>query len=177
MESLTGKSTDVAEGYIAIGRVAGPWGVRGEVKVNLHTDFPERFKTTPIVYLGPEARPVRVLSSRRHKGQVLLRLEGYSTPESTEELRDLWVQVPHSELTVLPEDEHYVFEMIGLAVRTTDGRRLGAITEVLLTSANEVLVVRGESGEVLIPYLKSVVVAEDLAAGEIIVEPVPGLLD
>lgn len=176
-ESLAGRSPEVAEGYIAIGQVAGPWGVRGEVKVNLHTDFPERFKTTTVVYLGPQAQPVRVLGSRLHGGQVLLRLEGYTTREAAEALRNLWVQVPRDQVVPLPEGEHYVFEMIGLRVRTADGRQLGVITEVLLTAANDVLVVEGDLGEVLIPYLSSVVVAEDMAAGEIVVQPPPGLLD
>lgn len=177
MESLTGRSPDIAAGYIAIGQIVGPWGVHGDVKVNLHTDFPERFQTTQVVYVGPQAQPLQVLNSRQHKGQVLLRLEGYNTPEATEELRNLWVQVPEAELTSLPEGEHYIFEMIGLAVRTTDGRNLGQIMEVLLGEANEVLVVRGDLGEVLIPYINNVVVQENLDAGEIVIEPVPGLLD
>lgn len=177
LESLAGRSPDIAEGYVAIGQVVGPWGVRGEVKVNLHTDFPERFKTTAVVYLGPEARPVRVLGSRLHKGQVLLRLEGYTTREAAEALRNLWVQVPRDQVMPLAEGEHYVFDMIGLQVHTTDGRLLGAVTEVLFTDANEVLVVQGEAGEVLIPYLSAVVAAEDMAAREIVIHPLPGLLD
>lgn len=177
MQSLTGRSPDIAAGYIAIGQIAGPWGVHGDVKVNLHTDFPERFQTTKVVYVGPQAQPLQVLSSRLHKGQVLLRLEGYDTPEATEELRNLWVQVPEAELVNLPEGEHYVFEMIGLAVRTTDGRNLGQITEILLSAANEILVVQGDLGEVLIPYISSVVVHEDLSAREIVIKPMPGLLE
>lgn len=177
MESLSGRSPDVAPGYIAIGQIVGAWGVHGDVKVNLHTDFPERFRTTEIVYLGVQARPVRVLKSRLHKGQALLRLEGYKTPEAVEALRDLWVQVPETAVVPLPEGEHYVFEMIGLAVHTTDGRYLGQIVEVLLTGANEVLVVQSDAGEVLIPYLNSIVVEEDVRGGQIVIEAVPGLLD
>jgi 16S rRNA processing protein RimM len=177
MESLTGRSPDIAAGYIAIGQIVGPWGVHGDVKVNIHTDFPERFQSMEVVYVGPQAQPLRVLSSRQHKGQVLLRLQGYTTPEATEQLRNLWVQVPETELISLPEGEHYVFEMIGLTVRTGDGRHLGQITEVLLGEANEVLVVQGDLGEVLIPYISSVVIQEDFSTGEIVIEPVPGLLE
>ncbi len=177
MESLSGRSPDIAPGYIAIGQIVGAWGVHGDVKVNLHTDFPERFQTTEIIYLGVQAQPVRVLKSRLHKGQALLRLEGYETPEAVEALRNLWVQVPETDVVPLPEGEHYVFEMIGLAVHTTDGRYLGEIVEVLLTGANEVLVVQGNAGEVLIPYLSSIVVEEDVRGGHIVIEAVPGLLD
>lgn len=177
MESLTGKSPDIAEGFVAIGQVVGAWGVHGDVKVAVHTDFPERFTTIQRVYLGPDARAWRVLKGRLHKGQALLRLEGIDQPEAVEPLRNLWVQIPLAEVMPLAEDEHYVFEMVGLRVRTTDGRDLGQVVEVLLTEANAVLVVHGEGDEVLIPYLANVVVAEDLAAGQLTVAPVPGLLD
>jgi 16S rRNA processing protein RimM len=177
MQSLTGSSPDIADGYIAIGQILRPWGVRGEVKVALHTDFPERFQQLELVYLGPEARPVPVLASRMHQGQALLRLEGYDTPEAAEALRNLWIQVPQDQLMPLPEDEHYVFEMIGVHVVTTDGRDLGEIAEVLITSANDVLVIRSATGEILIPYIDDVVAEEDLPARRIVIRPLPGLLD
>ncbi len=52
MQSFTGRSSEIADGYIAIGHIGSVFGVRGEVKVTLHTDFPERFTELPLVYLG-----------------------------------------------------------------------------------------------------------------------------
>ncbi len=176
MESLSGHSAEVAEGYVAIGRIGSPWGIKGEVKIALHTDFPERFLDIQVVYLGADARPVRILSSRFHKNQALCQIEGYSDRSAVEPLRGLWVQVPVDEIMPLAEDEHYIFDLIGLRIRTSDGRDLGEIKEVLFTGANEVFVVRGEQGEVLIPYIDDVIAQENLAAGEIIINPVPGLL-
>jgi 16S rRNA processing protein RimM len=177
LESFTGQSPDIAEGYIAIGHIAAVFGVKGEVKVTLATDFPERFQGLETVYLGPEARPVRLLSSRPHQGNVLARLEGYNDRDSAQTLQGLWIQVPRADILPLGEGEHYVFQLIGLRVRTTDGRELGVIDEILSTPANEVFVVRGDAGEVLIPYINDVIAEERLDAGEIIVHPVPGLLD
>lgn len=177
MQSLTGRSPDIADGYFAIGQILRPWGVRGDVKVALHTDFPQRFQDLTLVYLGPEARPAQVLSSRMHQGQALLRLEGYDTPEAAEALRGLWIQLPQDQLMPLPADEHYVFEMIGVHVVTTDGRDLGEIAEVLITSANDVLVIRNAAGDILIPYIDDVVAEEDLPARRITIRPLPGLLD
>ncbi|HSN73555.1 MAG TPA: ribosome maturation factor RimM, partial [Anaerolineae bacterium] len=127
--------------------------------------------------LGPEARPVRLLSSRPHQGSLLARLEGYPDRTASEALLGLWIQVPQADLLPLGEGEHYVFQLVGLRVRTTDGRDLGVIEEILSTPANEVFVVRGEAGEVLVPYINDVIAEERLDAGEIIVHPVPGLLD
>lgn len=177
MESFTGRSRDIADGYIAIGYISTVFGVKGEVKVALATDFPERFQGLETVYLGPEARPVRLLSSRPHQDQLLVRLEGYPDRTAALALPGLWIQVPESELVPLPEGEHYVFQLVGLQVRTTDGRRLGVIDEILSTPANEVFVVRDGAEEVLIPYIDDVIAEERLDAGEIVVRPVPGLLD
>ncbi len=177
MQSLTGRSPDIADGFIAIGHIAAVFGVKGEVKVTLATDFPERFQGLETVYLGPDARPVRMLSSRPHQDNLLVRLEGYNDRDAAQTLQGLWIQVPQADILPLGEGEHYVFQLVGLRVLTTDGRDLGVIEEILSTPANDVFVVRGEAGEVLIPYINDVIAEERLDAGEMIVHPLPGLLD
>lgn len=178
MQSYIGRPTDIAPGYIAIGQITSVHGVRGEVKVTLYTDFPERFNQKPVVYLGPDARPVRVLGARPHQDALLVRLEGYADRAAAETLRGLWVQIPETDVAPLAEGEQYVFKLIGVRVRTTEGRDLGKISEVLSTGANEVFVVQSEDGaEVLIPYISDVIAEERVDLGEMIVHPLPGLLD
>ena len=178
MQSFTGRPSDIAEGFIAIGQISSVFGVHGEVKVSLHTDFPERFTKLPLIYLGPEARPVQVVGARPHQGAMLVRLEGCNDRTAAEALRGLWIQIPEADVVPLQEGEQYVFKLIGIRVRTTDGRDLGVITEILATGANDVFVVQDEKGsEVLIPYISDVIASEQIELGEIIVHPVPGLLD
>ena len=177
MQSFTGRSPDIADGFIAIGHIAAVFGVKGEVKVTLATDFPERFQGLETVYLGPDARPVRMVSSRPHQDNLLVRLEGYDDRDAAQTLQGLWIQVPQADILPLGEGEHYVFQLVGLRVLTTDCRDLGVIEEILSTPANDVFVVRGEAGEVLIPYINDVIAEERLDAGEMIVHPLPGLLD
>ncbi len=177
MESFTGRSSEIAEGYIAIGYIAAVFGVKGEVKVTLATDFPERFQGLTTVYMGPEARPVRLLSSRPHQDFLLVRLEGYADRTAAQALPGLWLQVPEADVLPLSEGEHYVFQLIGLRVRTTDGREVGVIEEILSMPANDVFVVQGPAGEVLVPYINDVIAEERLEDGEIVVHPLPGLLD
>jgi 16S rRNA processing protein RimM len=177
LQSFTGRSPDIAEGYIAIGHIGSVFGIKGEVRVTLATDFPERFQGLETVYLGPEARPARLLTSRPHQDAMLVRLEGYHDRTAAEALVGLWIQVPQADVLPLRDGEHYIFQLIGLRVRTTDGRDLGVIEEILSPPANEVFVVRGDGGEVLVPYINDVIAEERLDAGEIIVHPVPGLLD
>ena len=69
--------------YLAVGRILGAHGVRGEVKVQIHTDVPERFRPDQQLYLesSGEWQPVTILGCRFHQGNALLFLQGYSAAE------------------------------------------------------------------------------------------------
>ena len=177
MQSFTGLSSEIADGYIAIGHIGSLFGVKGEVKVTPATDFPERFRALKTVYLGPDARPIQLVSSRPHQNALLVRFAGYTTREEAQALVGLWVQIPAADVLPLAEGERYIFQLIGLKVRTTDGRDLGVVDEVLSTPANEVLVTHGPLGELLIPYINDVIAEENPHSDEIVVYPIPGLLE
>lgn len=176
-QSFSGLSDQVAEGYIAVGQIGRAFGVRGEVFVALHTDSPQRILDLDTLYLGPDAAPVHLVTARPHKDGVVVRLEGYDDRTAVEALRGLWLQVPRSALPPLPPDEHYIFDLIGVRVAVVDGEELGEISEILFTGANEVFVVNGPRGELLIPYISDVVASEDIPGGRLVVHRFPGLLD
>ena len=87
------------------------------------------------------------------------------------------VQISIEDAAPLEEGEYYHFQVIGVEVEMESGERLGRVTEVLETGANDVYVVRGPRGEVLIPAIESVVRVLDLEAGRMVVSPLPGMLD
>ena len=162
--------------YLVVGRIVAPWGVRGEVKVTLETDFPERFEQLERVYLGEKATSFVLERSRLHKGHALLKLGGCDDRDAAEKLRGQLVQIPIEEAMPLGEDEYYVYQIVGLDVWTTEGEHLGRVSEVLFTGANDVYVVRGEKGEILIPAVEDVVLEIDLAGGRLTVELMEGLI-
>ena len=167
----------MADGYIVIGQLGRAFGVRGEIFVVPQTDSPERFLDLGTVYIGPEAQPIRLLSARPHKNGVVVKLEGYEDRTAVETLRGQSLHIPRSDLPELPEGENYVFDLLGLQVVTVDGEDLGTISEIMFTGANEVFLVDGPKGELLIPYINDVIANEDLAEGRIVVHRFPGLLD
>jgi 16S rRNA processing protein RimM len=77
----------------------------------------------------------------------------------------------------LPDGQYYHRQIIGLKVRTTQGELLGDVTEILTGKSNDNYIVRGERGEVLIPAIEDVIRSIDLKRGEIVIEPITGLLD
>ena len=83
---------------------------------------------------------------------------------AAEKLKGLLIAVPRSSLPVHEEGEYYWADLIGLAVINEAGESLGTVAEMLDTGANDVLIVRGNGPDVLIPFLKSVIKHVDMAA-------------
>ncbi len=163
--------------FLVIGRILKPHGVRGEVRVELHTDLPERFEWLDMVYVGKTSpRQIGVEGVRYHKSWALLKLEGYDDREAAASLRSEWLQVPEELGIPLEDGEYFLFQLIGLDVRTDSGRHLGQISEVLETKANNVFIVRGPHGEVLIPDIDEIVLKIDFEAQEMLIHPLDGLL-
>lgn len=162
--------------FLVIGQVSKPHGVRGEVRVQPHTDLPERFTWLETVYVGEDdPQPVAVESVRFHQGVVLLKLAGYDDREAVQTLRGEWLLVPEAEGIPLEEGEYYLYQLEGLRVYSETGEYLGKLITVLETGANNVFVVEGESGEILLPDTKEVIQAIDFENGCMTVHLLPGL--
>ncbi len=165
---------DNAPEYLIIGQVVGSWGVRGEAKVSIITDFPERFSLLKRVYLGEEHTPYRVQHARLHKQWALIKFVGVDRPADARALAGQYISIPSSEAMPLAEGEYYEHQILGLAVWTNEGEYLGRIKEILFTGSNDVYVVRGDT-ELLIPALKDVVLQVDLDQGRMVVHLLEGL--
>jgi len=162
--------------HLAVGRILGVHGIRGELKVEVLTDFAQRFAPGSRLLLEGEKIECEVMSARSHKTYLLVKLRGFESRTEAERLHGLHFLVPRDNAEVLPENEYYVDELIGLRIITTDGVELGKLTEVLWTTANEVYVVDGPFGEVLLPAIADVVQEVNLQNGEMLVVLLPGLV-
>lgn len=170
----------IPEGYMAVGLISSAHGLRGEVKVELHTDFPERFAPEVVVYLGEDLEEATISSARPHQGQILLQFEGITDRSQADALRGVWIFVSEDDAVSLEEGTYYVHDIIGLSVQTTSGELLGTVEHVMPTGANDVYIVQtpgDDRREILIPAIEEVIKEIDLDQGIMIIEPLPGLLD
>lgn len=164
-------------GYIVIGVITKPHGVRGEMRVKPHTDEPKRFTWLEQVFIGANnPQPMAVEKARVHQDMVLLKLTAVSTREEAEALRGEWLMVPEAEALPLEDGEYFLFQLEGLTVITTDGDTLGTLTSIIETGANNVFVVKGEKGELLLPDIDDVVQEIDFDNGRMLVTLLPGLI-
>lgn len=162
--------------FLVIGVIGKPHGVRGEVRVIPESDQPERFTWLEFVYLGEEEpQPVAVEGARIHHDVVLLKLAGYDDRDAAESLRGRWLQVPEDEAIPLEEGEYFLYQIQGLAVVTDEGEELGELVEVIETGANNVFIVQGEQGQLLLPDIDEVILNINFEIGRITVHLIPGL--
>ncbi len=157
---------------LSIGRIVGAHGIRGAVKLKIWTHFPERIPLLTHVFLGEEPTPRRLLRAQLVGDMALLQIEGITTRNEAEALRGTIVRIDRSQAAPLAEDEYYHFEILGLRVVDEEGHDLGHVIEILETGANDVYIVqRPDGSELLLPAIRSVILAIDLEQQRMIVRP------
>jgi 16S rRNA processing protein RimM len=168
-----------ADEWVAVGLVVGAFGVRGELKVESLTDVPERFNRLATVYVGDAHVPRRVAGARHHKQLILLTLDDVPDLTTAERLRGQRLWIPLAEIAPLPADSYYIHDLIGLRVQHVNGMSLGRVADVIAGGAGDLLLIRETpgGGDVLLPAVKEFIKLVDLAAGLVIVAPIPGLFD
>lgn len=174
------RRVQIPTGYMAVGLITSAHGLRGDVKIELHTDFPERFAPDTVLYLDVALTEMTLEAARPHQGGMLLKFAGVDDRTEAETLRGQWLFIPEEAAQTLEEDTYFVHDIVGLTVETAEGRVLGKVSDVLFTGANEVYIVQSQDDpprEILLPAIADVIQRVDLAAGRMIVTPLPGLLD
>ncbi len=164
-----------SEGHTAVGLVLRPHGLKGELRVQTFSPDAPNLQRGRWVTIRGERR--RIVASREDRGAWLVLLGGSGGRTEAEALRGALIEVPDKDVRRSDSDSYFVHELIGLRVETSSGEHLGQLTEVLQPGANDVYVVRGGRGEVLIPAIEEVIDRIDVQEGVMVITPLPGLLD
>jgi 16S rRNA processing protein RimM len=163
--------------WVAVGRVIRAHGIQGEVIVHRFGDADDMLAPGRELRFGETENSVSrvVVLAQPHGREWRVRFEGVSDRNEAELLRGAWLYVSKDVLPELPEGSFYRFQLLGLAVRTEEGKALGRVEDILEAGPHDVCVVRGEEGEVLIPAVGALV-RVDLERGEMVVHALPGLV-
>ena len=151
---------------IVVGKIAKPQGIKGEVKLQCYVDAPEGFLRIKEVYVGDKL--MRVKGARCVGADVFLSLEGVEDRNAAELLRNLEISVLRDKADALKTGEWFVADLIGLDV-VCEGTSMGKIVDVLQYGAADIFDIRGDKNY-LVPFLKSLVVSIDVAAGVMVVD-------
>jgi 16S rRNA processing protein RimM len=164
----------------AVGRIARAHGIRGQVIVNLDTDFPEeRFRPGAELFIerNGTAQPLTLTSVRFHRDRPVVGFAGVETMNDAETLAGLELRVPIDRLAPLPGGTFYRHDLIGCRVETAAGQTIGTVEGVEGTLGASRLIVAALGGEVLIPLVADICTTIDPGAKRIVIDPPEGLLD
>lgn len=165
---------------VAVAKITKTRGLMGEVVCDILTDFPERFDDLDdVIAVMPDGKR-RELKIERHflqNGRVILKIAGYDSIERGETLRGAEVCVTESDAVELEDDEFFDWQLAGCSVETIDGTPIGEVAELMRTGGTELLVVKGETKEYLIPFAEAICVEVDVEKKLIRIDAPEGLLE
>lgn len=165
--------------FFLIGKILKPHGIQGELRVEIISDFPERFLALKRVYLSPpnggDFLEMSVTRARLHKQYALVSFQNVHDRDAAEEYREYELFVPEEERWVKDEDFYYFHELENLPVYLPGGDHVGVV-EGMSNQPTCILEIRDKEGrEILVPFNREFVkVLRD--EGKIILHPIPGLL-
>lgn len=168
------------EPYLRVGVIASTHGLKGEVKVFPTTDDPERFRALKKVYLdtGSQYMPLKVRGVKFFKNQVIMKFEEIQDINEAERYRGRDLLIDREQAVPLAENENFIVDLIDMDVYEENGNRLGTLTDVLKTGANDVYVVETDEGkEILLPAIPSCILEADVEKAKMVVRIPEGLLE
>ncbi len=149
--------------YLVVGYLRRPHGVHGEIMMDVHTDFPERLRIGRRLFVGEKHISVHLADKRPHQSGMLVKFKDVENPEEAGRFRNQWIYIRTSEVPALPRGQLYQHQLFGLKVLGENDILLGQLVEIIDTGANDVYVIKNESGrELLIPAITSVIQEIDL---------------
>ncbi|HKM34875.1 MAG TPA: ribosome maturation factor RimM [Lachnospiraceae bacterium] len=169
------------EDMLKVGIIASMHGVKGEVKVYPTTDDVNRFKKLKQVLLdtGKEKISLEIEGVKFFKQMVILKFKGIDSLDDAAKFKQKDLYILRKDAVKLKTDEYFIADLIGMDVFDEDGSKLGELTDVMITGANDVYIVQMQDyeKELLIPAIKECILNIDVEQKKMVVHLMEGLLD
>lgn len=165
---------------VLIGKIVGAHGVKGTSKISAYVESLTIFKPgTALLICKPDGSEIscEINWVKPHSRGALLALKDVTSREQAKALVGSGLYIKRTGLPKLEDGAYYWFDLIGLAVYTSDDQYLGRLDAIIETGANDVYVIKTDDREILIPALKSVVRSVDIGQKIMRVELPDGLQD
>jgi len=179
-KSLKSSDTSAPARLVPLGRLVAPHGVRGELRL-LPYAFPcQTLQKGLTVWVQDKTGPSQaytITQVRPHAPCLLVKFQGVDSRSQAQALRNTTLSVAEALLLPLQDGEFYYYQVIGLKVQTPAGKQLGTIAQVFFSGGHDIWVVQRGQEEYLIPVTEEVVRAIDIPGGNVIIEPIAGLLE
>jgi 16S rRNA processing protein RimM len=166
--------------FVAVGKISGVVGLKGEVRVTRWTDFPDRFSSLKHLWIGPDDVNVRefvVERIRESRRDTVLKLGSVESRSDAEKLRNHLLLIPDNEVMKPPEGSFLVDDVLGMMVVTEEGKRVGTIRDILRLPSNDLWEIDTGTRLISVPAVKEFIRKVDIPTKTVVIHEVEGLLD
>jgi len=167
-------------GFVAIGKISGPVGIKGEVRMIPWTDSPDRLHGLKNVWIGndrTEPREMAVDAVRFSGSKTILKLSGIENRSAAEAVKNKFVLVHAAEIAKPPEGSFLIDDVLGMSVVTEEGKRVGIVRDVLRLPSNDLWQVESGSRLISIPAVKEFIRTVDVRTKTVVIHEIEGLLE
>ena len=162
--------------YIRIGKIINTFGIKGELKVESHTDFiEERYKKGSLVYLGEKHMPLVVSGYKIHKGFIIVSFKNFEDINLVLNFKNQFLYKAEEDIETLKEGEYYFKDLRDLNV-FVENKKVGKVIRVEEGVTYNFLRIKKGDEEVLVPNIKAFVLNVDLLNKRIDITKMEGLL-
>ncbi|NLM04389.1 MAG: 16S rRNA processing protein RimM [Clostridiales bacterium] len=165
--------------YLKVGKILNTHGIKGMLKIQSLTDYDERFEELEWVYIQGYSEKLYIDKISYRSKDILLSFKNYDDINKVEKFKGKYVLIDESQKRELPEDTHYIADLIGLDVYTVEEKYLGKVIDILQTGSADVYIIKdGKTNkEIMIPAVKEFIPIVSLEEGKIIVNPIEGMIE
>jgi 16S rRNA processing protein RimM len=157
---------------VVVGKIGAAYGVKGWVRISSFTVPADNILRYEPWYVRSDGDwgPLAVDGAKRHQKGVVAHVDGIDDRTAIERYRGLEIGVAEDTLPAPEKNEYYWNDLVGLRVQNNEGATLGEVVRLIETGAHDVLVIEGEAGQILVPFVRQIVTSVDLDAGRMIAE-------
>jgi 16S rRNA processing protein RimM len=168
-----------ADRYLLLGKITKAQGLRGEVKIFLHSGQPENLADYPELALvdtsGNISKPLAILKFRGQGKAAIVHLATISSRNAAENIAGMGILLDRKHLPAAGDHEFYWHQYQGKLVIDVNGQLIGRVAHLFTNGAQDIMVIRAGDEEILVPVTRSFVVGE--TAEKLIIKPPPGLVE
>lgn len=165
--------------YLKVGKILNTHGIKGMLKILSLTDYDERFEELEWVYIQGYNEKFHIDKISYRPKDILISLQGFDDINKVEKFKGKYILIDESQKRELPEDTHYISDLIGLDVYTVKDQYLGKVIDILQGGSSDIYVIKNHdtNKEVMIPAVKEFIPTISLEDKKVIVDPIEGMIE
>lgn len=163
--------------YIQVGKIVNTQGIKGELKIIPLTNEKERFEDFDRVFVGEDKEELSIDGIWYKKGFVIIKFDQYNNINDVLKYKEQFIYIDKKNAIKLPEDNYFIFDIVGLEVFDMENKYLGEVVDVLQNGGADIYVIKKEDKQYMVPAVKEFIKDINIERKCMIISPIEGLIE